>query len=69
VNYGNRMGKVKLKLKGLKHAIKQGKEKVSNSDRMRIQKILEEIENLDQNDDERNLQDDLRVRRIGLLRN
>jgi len=63
------MGKVKLKLKGLKHALKQGKEKVSNSDRMRIQKILEEIENLDQNDDERNLQDDLRVRRIGLLRN
>lgn len=45
MNCGNSMEKVKLKLQELKQALKEWKEQVFNSDKVRKQKILENLKN------------------------
>jgi len=64
---GNSLENVKIKLKGLRQAFKQWREEGVNSEREKKEKILEEIEDLDNLYDEGNLKEDMRVMRMGLL--
>ena len=61
------MERVKIKLKGLKSALKKWRKLGHNNDIKRKKKIVAEIEQLDKKDDEELLREDIRVRRIALL--
>ena len=67
VNSGHGMEITKIKLKGLKQVLKLWREQVVNSKKVRKQKILDEIDELNQKDDEGSLREVMRVRRVGLL--
>jgi len=58
---------VKIKFKSLKRELKLWRAEVFISDKVRRQRILDEIEAIDKCDDEDNLQEDIRLRRIQLL--
>ena len=67
VNCGNDLERVKMKLKGLKSALKKWRKLGHNNEIERKKKIVAEIEQLDQRDDEELLQEEMRMRGIGLL--
>jgi len=67
VHSGNSLERVKNKLKGLKKELKQWRDDVFNSEKVKKQQSIEEIEAIDHCDDDGSLQEDLRVRRIQLL--
>jgi len=64
---GNGLERVKIKLKSLKRDLKLWRVEVFISDKFRRQRILDEIEAIDKCDDDDNLQEDIRLRRIQLL--
>jgi len=64
---GNNMKGVKEKLKRVRIEVKQwNKEAVCNT-KSRKQQLLAEIEDLDQHDDDENLSEDMRVKRVEML--
>ena len=67
MNCGNDLERLKVKLKDLKMTLKQWREQVFDKDKAKQQTILEEIENLDKVDDNGELQDEMRIRRTGLM--
>ena len=67
VGNGNSLELVKLKLKGVKQEVKSWYVEVFNCGNLKKQQVIDEIEALDKGDDERILQEDMRIRRIQLL--
>ena len=66
ISSGNRMVDLKVKLKGLKKELNLWKKEVFST-YTRNKELVAEIERIDRYDDEGNLQEDLRVRRVELL--
>jgi len=67
IGCGNPLEKVKLKLKEVKKEVKSWVVEAFNSDKLKEQQLLHEIDALDQYDDEGNLQEFMRIKRIQLL--
>jgi len=61
------MKEVKEKLKWVKIEVKQWNKEVVCNTKSRKQQLLVEIENLDQQDDDENLSEDMRVKRVEML--
>ena len=64
---GNDLEKVKIKLKGLKQVLKLWREQVFNKQKVRKPKNVEEIKELDQKDAIGVLQEEMRIKKAGLL--